>query len=149
MEAELSDDGVMIMAIETGRKGAVSARGHTKRGIVVSDRSKKTVVVESDALEYFPKYRRYARSKSRVHAHNPDSMGAKLGDEVEIAECRKISKTKAWIVTRIITKATGTVVLESRGGRALGVEAERLKKAEVKRAELPAKEQKKEEGEKE
>lgn len=126
------------MAIETGRKGAISARGHTKVGTVVSDRSKKTVVVESDTLEYFPKYRRYARSKSRLHAHNPEKAGAKLGDVVEIAECRKISKTKSWIVTRIITKASGKVVLESRGGRALDVEAERLKKAEVKRAELPA-----------
>jgi small subunit ribosomal protein S17 len=139
----------MIMAIETGRKGAISTRGHTKRGTVVSDRSKKTVVVESDALEYFPKYRRYARSKSRVHAHNPDSVGAKLGDEVEIAECRKISKTKAWIVTRIIAKASGTVVLESKGGRALEPEAERLKKAEVKRDELPAQKPKKEEEAKE
>jgi small subunit ribosomal protein S17 len=127
----------MFMAIETGRKGAVSVRGHIRRGMVVSDRSKKTVVVESDTLEYFPKYRRSARSKSRLHVHNPDSISAKLGDIVEVAECRKISKTKAWIVTKIVTKAQGTVVIGSRGGRALDVEAERLKKAEVKRAELP------------
>ena len=125
------------MAIETGRKGGLSTRGHTRVGTVVSDRSKKTVVVESDTLDYFPKYRRSARSKSRLHVHNPDSIGAKLGDIVEAAECRKISKTKAWIVTRIITKATGTVVLGQKGGRALDVEAERLRKAAVKRAELP------------
>ncbi len=129
----------MIMAIETGRKGAISARGHIKQGLVVSDRSKKTVVVEFDTLDYFPKYRRSARSKSRLQAHNPESMGAKAGDIVEVAECRKISKTKAWIVTKIITKATGTVVIESKGGRALDVEADRLKKAEVKRAALPPK----------
>jgi small subunit ribosomal protein S17 len=137
------------MAIETGRKGAVSVRGHIRQGTVVSDRSKKTVVVESDTLDYFPKYKRYARSKSRLHVHNPDSIMAKLGDLVEVAECRKISKTKAWIVTKIITKAKGTVVIGTGGGRALDVEAERLKKAEVKRAELPpptpAKHEKKEE----
>ena len=127
----------MFMAIETGRKGAVSVRGHIKQGTVVSDRSKKTVVVESDTLDYFPKYKRSARSKSRLHVHNPDSIKAKLGDLVEVAECRKISKTKAWIVTKIISAAKGTVVLGSKGGRALDVEAERLKKAEVKRAELP------------
>lgn len=127
----------VIRMVEANRKGAISARGHTKSGIVVSDRSKKTVVVELDALEYFPKYRRYARSKSRLHVHNPDEIGAKLGDTVEVAECRKISKTKAWIVTKIIRKAEGIVVLEARGGRALGEEAERLKKAEVTRAELP------------
>jgi small subunit ribosomal protein S17 len=126
----------MFMAIETGRKGGLSTRGHIRVGTVVSDRSRKTVVIESDTLDYFPKYRRSARSKSRLHAHNPDSVGAKLGDLVEAAECRKISKTKAWMVTRIITKAKGAV-LQAKGGRALDVEAERLKKAEVKRAELP------------
>lgn len=120
----------------SNRKGPVSMRGHTKTGIVVSDRSKRTVVVEGDTRDYFPKYRRYARSKSRTHAHNPDSIGAKLGDIVEIIECRKISKTKAWTVSRIVKKAEGLVVIAATGGRALEEEADRLKKAEVKRAEL-------------
>ena len=127
----------MIMETPSNRKGAISARGHIKSGTVVSDRSRKTVVVEYDTLDFFPKYRRYARSKSKVHAHNPESMAAKLGDIVEIAECRKISKTKAWIVTKIIKKAVGKVVLGIGGGRALDTEAERLKKAEVKRDALP------------
>jgi small subunit ribosomal protein S17 len=129
----------------SNRKGTFSTRGHTKVGTVVSDRGKKTVVVETDALEYFPKYRRYARSRSRLHAHNPESAGARLGDIVEIAECRKISKTKAWMVTKIVKKAEGTVVLEMGGGRALGVEADRLKKAEVKRDELPLQQPKQQE----
>ncbi|MEM4555011.1 MAG: 30S ribosomal protein S17 [Candidatus Anstonellaceae archaeon] len=128
------------MAIDSNRKGPIVARGHIKVGRVVSDRAKKTVIVEMDTLEYFPKYKRYARSKSRIPAHNPDSIGAKLGDIVEIAECRKISKTKAWIVTKIIKKAEGEVVIEKKGGKALEEEAERLRKAEVKREELPKKE---------
>ena len=133
--------------MDSNRKGAIVARGHTRSGTVVSDRSRRTVIVESDTLDYFPKYRRSARSKSRIPVHNPDSVGAKLGDEVEIAECRKISKTKAWIVTKVTKKAVGKVVLGRKGGRALEEEAERLKKAEVKRDELPAKpEAKKAEG---
>ncbi|HIH18497.1 TPA: 30S ribosomal protein S17 [Candidatus Micrarchaeota archaeon] len=117
----------------SNRKGPIVARGHVRTGVVVSDRSKKTVIVEYDTLESFPKYKRFARSKSRLPVHNPESIGAKLGDEVEVAECRKISKTKAWIVTRIIKQAAGKVVLDRKGGRALEEEAERLKKAEVKR----------------
>jgi len=116
-----------------GRKGPIVPRGHTRKGIVVSDRSKKTVIIEWDSLEAFPKYGRFARSKSRLPVHNPESIGAGLGDIVEAAECRKISKTKAWTVTRIIKKAVGKVVIERHGGRALEEEAERLKKAEVKR----------------
>jgi small subunit ribosomal protein S17 len=128
----------MIMAIDANRKGAIVPRGHTRIGTVVSDRSKKTVIVESDTLEYFPKYRRSARTKSRISVHNPESVSARLGDEVEIAECRKISKTKSWIVTKVLHKASGIVVIGKKGGRALDEEAERLKKAEVKRDELPA-----------
>ena len=125
---------VIHMANETSnRKGTIVPRGHVRSGTVVSDRSKRTVIVESETLDYFPKYRRSARGHSRLPAHNPDNIGAKLGDEVEVAECRKISKTKSWIVTKILTKAAGTVVLGKKGGRALGEEAERLKKAEVKR----------------
>lgn len=131
----------MIMVDASNRKGAIVTRGHIKSGTVVSDRSKKTVVVEYDSLDVFPKYKRYARSKSRLPAHNPDSIGAKLGDMVEIAETRKISKTKSWIVTKILEKAAGIVVLDRRGGRALDEEADRLKKAEVKRDALPPKEQ--------
>ena len=134
--------------MDANRKGAIVARGHTRSGIVVSDRSKKTVIVESDTLDYFPKYRRSARSKSRIPVHNPEAVGAMLGDEVEIAECRKISKTKAWMVIKVTKKAQGIVVLERRGGRALDEEAERLRKAEVKRDALPPKtEPKKAEGE--
>ncbi len=125
------------------RKGPIVARGHVRSGVVVSDRSKKTVIVEWDSLERFPKYQRFARSKSRVPVHNPESVAAKLGDTVEIAECRKISKTKAWTVTKVLKKAEGIVVIDRRGGRALEDEAERLRKAEVKREELPKEEQKK------
>ncbi|MDE1797916.1 MAG: 30S ribosomal protein S17, partial [Candidatus Micrarchaeota archaeon] len=44
---------------------------------------------------------------SKIAAHNPDEIGARIGDLVEIAECRKISKTKAWIVTKVVVKGQG------------------------------------------
>ncbi len=87
----------------------LAARGHIVRGIVVSDRAKRTVIVQRDVITYIPRYRRYARSISKIPAHNPDEMGARVGDIVEIAECRKISKTKAWVVTKIITKGKGRI----------------------------------------
>ncbi len=82
----------------------LSVRGHTSVGTVVSDRMKKTVVVEKDALQYISKYKRYARRKSRIPAHNPENIKAKTGDLVRIAECRKISKTVAWTVVEIIAR---------------------------------------------
>jgi small subunit ribosomal protein S17 len=32
-----------------------------------------------------------------------------LGDRVEVAECRPISKTKSWVLIRIIEKSIGSV----------------------------------------
>ncbi len=83
----------------------LSLRGHVTEGTVVSDKNRLTVIVEKPSLTYISKYRRYARTHSRIPAHNPTEIGAKLGDLVRIAECRRISKTKAWVVTEIVRKA--------------------------------------------
>lgn len=88
----------------------ISMRGFTVQGVVVSDRRKKTVTVQRDLVSYVPKYKRYARKISKIAAHNPDEIGAHVGDVVEIAECRKISKTKAWMVTKILKKGPGHII---------------------------------------
>ncbi len=95
------------MAEEKGnkQKRPISIRGARLVGKVVSDKSKKTVVVERDVTKKVSKYKRMARGRSRIQAHNPDEIGAKVGDTVRIGETRKISKTKSWIVIEIISKA--------------------------------------------
>lgn len=85
--------------------GFVKTRGAELVGAVVSDRAKKTVIVEREYTKYIYKYERSLRKRSRIPAHNPDCMGAKIGDIVKIAETRKISKTKAFVVTGIVKKA--------------------------------------------
>jgi small subunit ribosomal protein S17 len=97
------------MTIDSNKR-KISKRGFTVQGIVVSDRRKKTVTVQRDLVTYVPKYRRYARKISKIAAHNPDEIDAKIGDLVEIAECRKISKTKAWTVSKIIKKGQGHII---------------------------------------
>lgn len=108
-------------------------------GTVVSDKNRLTVIVERPELTYISKYKRYARSHSRIAAHNPASMGAALGDIVQIAECRRVSKTKAWEVTQIIRKA----------GEAEAVAAARIerKREERLRKRPKPEEQKGEQGE--
>lgn len=83
----------------------MKTRGAELVGTVVSDRAKKTAIVEREYTKYIYKYERSLRKKSRIPAHNPDCMGAKIGDMVKIAETRKISKTKAFVVTGIVKKA--------------------------------------------
>lgn len=78
--------------------GGLRVRGRVHDGVVVSDKMAKSVVVSIDYLKHYPKYERYARMTSRITAHNPPCIQAKQGDRVRIAECRPISKTKAFVV---------------------------------------------------
>lgn len=100
------------MAEEKGnkQKRPLSIRGARIVGRVVSDKNKKTVVVERDVTKKITKYKRLARSRSRIQAHNPDEIGAKVGDIVKIGETRKISKTKSWVVMGIVSRAAEEAV---------------------------------------
>ena len=82
--------------------GTLPVRGKVLEGIVVSDRMPKTVIVRRDYLHYIPKYERYERRHSRIPAHNPPCINAKVGDKVRIAECRPLSKTKHFVVIEVM-----------------------------------------------
>ena len=73
-------------------------------GRVASDRMDKTVtvIVERRVRKAF-NYQLLVHS-SKYHAHN-DNDEAKVGDVVEIEECRPVSKTKSWIVTKLLQRA--------------------------------------------
>ena len=73
-------------------------------GKVVSDKRAKTVTVLVERRNAHELYGKIVGHSRKYHAH--DEMGEyKMGDTVEIAEGRPISKTKSWTVTRLIEKA--------------------------------------------
>ena len=78
--------------------GTLPVRGNTIQGKVVSTRAQKTAVIERNYQHYLTKYERYERRHSRIVAYNPECIGAKEGNVVTIAECRPLSKTKAFVV---------------------------------------------------
>jgi small subunit ribosomal protein S17 len=84
----------------------LSTRGRTFTGTVISDKMSKTVTIEWERSKYISKYERYEKRRSRIKAHNPESINAKEGDIVKVEETRPLSKTKNFIVTEIITKGT-------------------------------------------
>jgi small subunit ribosomal protein S17 len=63
-----------------------------------------TVVVEREYLHYVKKYNRYEKRRSRYHAHNTPCLNARVGDQVRIAECRPLSKTKNFVVVEVMKK---------------------------------------------
>ncbi|MDO8538176.1 MAG: 30S ribosomal protein S17 [archaeon] len=69
--------------------GSVKVRGHIFTGKVVSNKAQKTVTVERILTEFVPKYQRYKKTKSRIHAHNPACINEKEHDTVTIVETRK------------------------------------------------------------
>lgn len=83
------------------RHGGVKVRGESLSGKVISAKGKNTVIVERSKTQYISKYRKWARGRSRIAAHNPACIAAKVGDMVDLAETRKLSKTKAWTVVAI------------------------------------------------
>lgn len=73
-------------------------------GKVVSDKRDKTITVLIERRTKHELYGKIVARSSKYHAH--DEKGEyKLGDVVEIAETRPISKTKSWVVTRLVQKA--------------------------------------------
>ncbi|MHA1719350.1 MAG: 30S ribosomal protein S17 [Promethearchaeota archaeon] len=84
--------------------GNLKLRGRILQGKVVSTKMHKTIIIQRDYNYYISKYQRYERRKSKISAHLPDCFEVEEGDQVKIAECRKISKSTAFVVIEKIIK---------------------------------------------
>jgi len=67
------------------------------KGIVVSDKMEKTVVVKVETLKRHPLYKKTYKSHKKYKAHD-EKGDYKLGDKIIIEECRPLSKDKRWRV---------------------------------------------------
>ena len=76
----------------------------TIQGVVASDKANKTIKVVVDYQMKHPKYGKYLKRRTVLHAHD-DKNEAREGDLVEIAECRPLSKNKHHRLLRIVQKA--------------------------------------------
>jgi small subunit ribosomal protein S17 len=86
----------------TSTKSETNTR--TLVGRVVSDKRSKTITVLVERRVIHELYGKIVGRSRKYHAH--DEKGEyKMGDLVEIAETRPISKTKSWVVTKLLEKA--------------------------------------------
>lgn len=90
----------------TKTSGARPNHRKHRMGLVVSDKMAQTVVVSLERRYQHPLYGKQMRRTKKVAAH--DTMGAKIGDRVRIAETRPLSKTKRWRVVEIVVRAEGS-----------------------------------------
>jgi small subunit ribosomal protein S17 len=77
-----------------------------KVGVVASAGRDKTRKVTINFSVKHPKYGKYLKKRTVLHVHD-EKNESKKGDRVEIAECRPISKTKNWILLRVLESARG------------------------------------------
>ena len=87
-----------------GAEIAKVRRHQAQRGIVISNKMDKTVVVEVARLIKDPLYLKYIRRRSRFMAHD-EKNECKIGDRVRILETRPLSRRKRWRVSAIVRKA--------------------------------------------
>ena len=76
----------------------------TMTGIVISDKSDKTIVVRVETLIKHPVLKKYIRRRKKFMAHDPNN-DCGIGDKVQIVEHRPLSARKRWHLKKIIEKA--------------------------------------------
>ena len=74
-------------------------------GKVVSNKMNQTIVVLVERQVSHALYKKVIRRSMKIHAHDA-SNECNIGDYVKIIETRPISKTKAWKLLEIVTKAS-------------------------------------------
>jgi len=71
--------------------GTVSTRGRTFQG-KVTKRFEKRVVIDFERTLRVPKYERFMKRNTKLHARIPEGMEVSVGDVVKVKECRPLSK---------------------------------------------------------
>ncbi|MCE2882753.1 MAG: 30S ribosomal protein S17 [Planctomycetaceae bacterium] len=86
-------------------------------GVVESDKRSKTRKVVIAYSGKHPKYGKYVKKRSVLQVHDENNE-SRLGDRVEVAECRPISKTKSWVLVRVVERAPEGMGVELNLGKA-------------------------------
>ena len=74
------------------------------QGRVVSDKMKKTIVVEIQQRKLHRLYKKYVSSTKRIKAHD-ENNDCKVGDVVRVVDSRPLSKEKRWRLVEIVERA--------------------------------------------
>ena len=75
-----------------------------RTGVVTSTGGAKTIHVAVENLVKHPRYSKYIRKRTKLAVHDAKDQ-ASLGDLVEIAPCRRMSKGKSWRLVRVVRSA--------------------------------------------
>ena len=80
--------------------GKLRLHGRHFTGVVTSAKMRRTANIVIEKTRFIRKYERYERRLSNIKVHNPECISAKEGDKVDVFECRPLSKTKHFVITK-------------------------------------------------
>uniref|UniRef100_A0A7S3RUU3 Small ribosomal subunit protein uS17 n=1 Tax=Strombidinopsis acuminata TaxID=141414 RepID=A0A7S3RUU3_9SPIT len=80
--------------------GNVAIRGRIFKGVVVSTKMNRTIVIRRDYLHYIKKYNRFEKRHKTITVHCSPAFRLRSGDVVTVGQCRPLSKTVRFNVIR-------------------------------------------------
>lgn len=84
---------------EERSKRLVVTRGRIFEGFVTR-KFPNRIAIEFERTIYIPKYERYLKKKTRIHARLPENINVNMGDLVRVQECRPLSKLIHFLVIK-------------------------------------------------
>ena len=90
--------------------GNVSIRGRIIKGVVVSTKMTRTIIIRRDYLHFVRKYNRFEKRHQNTPVHISPAFSVKEGDVVVAGQCRPLCKTVRFNVLKVFTK-------ERKGGK--------------------------------
>merc|ERR1712196_461305 len=81
--------------------GNVSIRGRILKGMVISTKMKRTVVIRRNYLRYVKKFQRFEKRHKNVPVHCSPCFDVKEGDIATVGQCRPLSKTVRFNVLKV------------------------------------------------
>ncbi len=79
----------------------------TVRGVVVSDKMDKTIIVRAERLVQHPRYKKYLRRFTKYYAHDQENV-ARVGDTVDLYMTRPLSKSNRWRLKSVVSSSKRT-----------------------------------------
>merc|ERR1711869_89919 len=81
--------------------GNVSIRGRILKGMCISTKMKRTIIIRRNYLHYIKKYNRFEKRHKNVAVHCSPAFDVKEGDIITAGQCRPLAKTVKWNVVKV------------------------------------------------
>jgi small subunit ribosomal protein S11e len=81
--------------------GPPTIRGKLYKGLVLSSKMHRTVVIRRDYLHFIKKFKRFEKRHTSFNAHCSPAFRVEAGDVVTVGQCRPLSKTVRFNVLRV------------------------------------------------